>query len=43
MILGVTERFRCHSLACGQVRCQWFACGRFRCFSILAGLCGQVG
>ena len=33
VILNVTERFRCHSLASGQVRCQGFACGRFRCFS----------
>ncbi len=43
MILNVTERFRCHSLASGQVRCRVSACGRFRCFLILAGLCGQAG
>ena len=42
-VLSATERFRCHSLACGQVRCQGFACGRFRCFLDLPGLCGQVG
>lgn len=41
--LLVTERFRCHSLACGQDRCQGFACGRFRCFFNLAGLCEQDG
>lgn len=41
MILNATERFRCHSLACGQVRCQRFVCGRFRCFSDLVGLCEQ--
>ena len=39
----MTERFRCHSLASGQVRCQGFASGRFRCFRILSRLCGQVG
>lgn len=32
--MNVTERFRCHSLASGQVRCQRFASGRLDVFWI---------
>jgi len=37
-IMNVTERFRCHILACSQVRCQGFASGQIGCFSDFTGV-----
>jgi len=41
--LLVTERFRCHSSACGRVRCQPSRVVRLDVFSDFFRLCGQVG
>jgi len=43
MILNATERFRCHSLASGQIRCQPLAIEQNRCFLDFLSLREQVG